>query len=557
MANQNSKEEKQKRTLEALRRKEEEESTQLLAKKYGLTYVNLSIYPIETDALKLVSENSARLAEIIVFQRAGTKLKIAVRNPEKNEIKTILERLKEERFSYELFLASKYGIEHGLKFYSVVPEQHYVLTGTVELAPEEVERLGKEVSNLTEISKHIEEAFFKRTTQALDTILAGALAVDASDIHIEPQESSVRLRFRIDGVLYDVLSIPTKLYITLLSRIKLISELKLNIRDRAQDGRFTIRLGETDMEVRTSTLPGPNGENVVLRVLNPKSIAVQFSQLGMQPWVGEAMEAELKKPNGMILTTGPTGSGKTTTLYAFLLKIHTPEIKIITIEDPIEYHLKGIEQTQVDTGRGYDFATGLRAIVRQDPDVILVGEIRDFETAETAMHAALTGHLVFSTLHTNSAVGTIPRLVDLGVKPSIIAPAINITMAQRLVRRLCAGCRKQVKITGEEKKKIEKELKGFPPQIPIPSYPEWTTFQAAEKGCALCSGMGYKGRVGIFEIILVSEGFERLILKDPTEFEIKKEATRQGQITMKQDGILKVLAGTTDLAELKRVVGSE
>jgi type II secretory ATPase GspE/PulE/Tfp pilus assembly ATPase PilB-like protein len=292
-----------------------------------------------------------------------------------------------------------------------------------------------------------------------------------------------------------------------------------------------------------------------MRILNPKAIDVKFSDLGMQPWVSQAMETEMNRPNGMILTTGPTGSGKTTTLYTFLRTIYDPTIKIITLEDPIEYHLKGIAQTQVDSEKGYDFANGLRSIVRQDPDVILVGEIRDLETADIALQAALTGHLVFSTLHTNDAAGTIPRLIDLGVKPQSIAPALNVTMAQRLIRKLCPKCRAEGQLTDEQKKAIESEFPNFPKNIPIPSPNEWKIFIATQSGCDGCSHTGYKGRLGIFEIIFIDEAIEKLIMTSPSEFDIKKGAIAQGQITMRQDGILKILAGITDYSEYERVVG--
>lgn len=551
----NFREEKRKRKLELLLKKEEEESVQILSKKYGIPYVDLSLFPVELDALKVIPGDKARLGELAVFQIVGRRLKIALRNPAKEETALILKKLKEERYECELFLASRRGLERAWENYLRVKEKEAVPAGVIQVSNEKIAELRKQITNIREIKDRIEQTFHSRTTEALEIILAGALAADASDVHMEPQEADVRLRLRLDGMLIDLTTLPTKLYTLLLSRIKLISELKLNIRDRAQDGRFTIKTDETDVEVRTSTLPGPYGENVVLRVLNPKTIQVPYEKLGMQPWVVKTMEEELKKPNGMILTTGPTGSGKTTTLYAFLRKIHTPEIKIITIEDPIEYHLTGVEQTNVDQEKGYDFANGLRSILRQDPDVILVGEIRDLETAETAMHASLTGHLVFSTLHTNNAAGTIPRLLDLGVKPAIIAPAINVAMAQRLVRKLCEHCRIKEKIGEEFKKRLEAELAGFPPGI-APPPKRWTIFKASETGCSSCNNLGYKGRVGVFEIILIDSEVEKLILRDPSEFEIKKTAEQQGQITMRQDGLLKVLAGITDFAELERVVGS-
>jgi len=547
---------KARRRLDQLRHKEAEESTKLLAERRHLSYVNLSALPVEIDALRILPELAARRGDLAVFQIAGTHVKIAVRNPDKEETVSVLQELSAQRYTYDLYLASAYSIERAWDFYRRVPEGHDASAGAIDLSLERLTTARHEMAALADVRAKIEQVFFGRTSEALEVILAGALATDASDIHLEPQEKIVRLRFRLDGTLHNIADLPAKLYALLLSRIKLISELKLNIHDRSQDGRFTIKLPDTAIEIRTSVLPGPDGENVVMRVLNPKSIMLSFRDLGLQPWVADTIEKELHKPNGLILTTGPTGSGKTTTLYTFLRAVHNSEIKIITIEDPIEYHLTGIEQTQVDQEKGYDFANGLRAIVRQDPDVILVGEIRDLETAETAMHASLTGHLVFSTLHTNDAAGTIPRLIDLGVRPAIIAPAINVTMAQRLVRKLCTACRAAIEKSDTLSVAVTKELTLLPPGIAVPDASQWTIFRANEKGCPACSGIGYKGRIGVYEIILINDALEQLILQSAPELDIKKEAVAQGQITMRQDGLLKIIAGVTDLAEVERIVGT-
>ena len=355
---------------------------------------------------------------------------------------------------------------------------------------------------------------------------------------------------RLDGVLHDLGIISHELYKLLVSRIKLLSEVKLNIRDKAQDGRFTTRIEKTkeDVETRTSFLPGPHGESIAMRLLLPQTTEMKTENLGMQKDVLNLVEQELKKPNGMIITTGPTGSGKTTTLYAFLKKVASSEIKVITIEDPIEYHLPGVTQTQIKPNKGYDFANGLRSILRQDPDVILVGEIRDLETASTAMHAALTGHLVFSTLHTNNAAGTIPRLIDLGVKPNIISPAINIAVAQRLVRKLCEFCKKETSPSPEEEKTIKENLPGQTSKK-IKIY--------TANGCEKCNFTGYKGRTGIFEAFLVNDEIERLILKNPPEADIKEAAQHQGMVTIFQDGLLKVTKGITSFEELNRVVSED
>ncbi len=548
-------EEKTKRKIELLRHKEEEESVKLLSKKYKIPAIDLSLFPIDTDALALIPEATARLGKMAAIQVAGKSLKVAVQNPEKEETKAALKRLAEQGFRTELYLASGHSMERAWAIYQRVKPEKKTEAGTIQVSDAKVAELQGEIKSIAEVKAKIEQSFSSRTTELLEIIVAGALATDASDVHIEPQEGAVRLRLRLDGVLYDAALLPQRPYALLLSRIKLISELKLNVHDRAQDGRFTIKTPSADIEVRTSTLPGPYGENVVLRVLNPKSILVRFEDLGMQPWVSSIMRQELNRPNGMIVTTGPTGSGKTTTLYTFVRTILDPGTKIITIEDPIEYHLAGIEQTQVDPDKGYDFANGLRAIVRQDPDVILVGEIRDLKTAETAMHASLTGHLVFSTLHTNNAAGTIPRLLDLGVKPSIIAPAINVAMAQRLVRMLCAECRVPAKPSPSERQYIAKTIASLPKKITPPPEKEWTIFRANAKGCASCGRLGRRGRIGIFEIILVDDPVEELISREPTETDIKKQALRQGQTTMQQDGLLKVLSGVTDFEETARVLG--
>ncbi len=549
-------EEQSKRRLTLLRQKEEEESVKILAEKYKIPPVDLTRFPIETDALQILPEQDAREAELAVFQQAGRRIGVAVRSAQNDNTKSALARLGAQ-FTYDLYLASSRSLERAWALYQTIKRADARETGAIQLSQARIDELQKEITGVDVVKKRIVQSALGRITDVLEVLVAGALATDASDVHIEPQEEHARIRYRLDGVLYDIGSFSHKAYQLLLSRIKLVSELKLNIRDRAQDGRFTIRAQSADVEVRTSTLPGPYGENVVLRILNPKSIRVTFQDLGMQPWMIAAIDRELKKPNGMIVTTGPTGSGKTTTLYAFVQKVHEPGIKIITIEDPIEYHLSGIEQTQVDRDKGYDFAGGLRAIVRQDPDVILVGEIRDRETAEIAMHASLTGHLVFSTLHTNNAAATIPRLIDLGIKASTIGPAINAVIAQRLLRKLCPKCMTQKTLTKEEEQAVEKELAALPKNIPAPHRREWRIMEARTEGCAACGATGYKGRTSIFELILVDAALEDAILKEPSEREIKKAAADQGQTTMRQDAVLKVLAGITDFLEIERVLGEE
>ncbi|KKW15510.1 MAG: hypothetical protein UY54_C0008G0001, partial [Parcubacteria group bacterium GW2011_GWA2_50_10b] len=325
--------------------------------------------------------------------------------------------------------------------------------------------------------------------------------------------------------------------------------------EKAQDGRFSIKLDAAEIEVRTSLLPGPYGESVVLRVLNPDAISVELEHLGIHPKLMTILQKEIKKPNGMILTTGPTGSGKTTTLYAFLKKIYTPEIKVITIENPIEYHIEGIVQTQAEAEKGYTFAEGLRSALRQDPDVIMVGEIRDEETAGVAVNAALTGHLVLSTLHTNNAAGSFPRLLDLGINPKVMSSAVNISIAQRLVRTLCQACKKETVLEGREKELVEKILAGITDQSYLEGVQKekhWTSV-----GCPECNGLGYKGRIGVYEAILVDNEIEKAVIANPSERDIREAAKKQDLLTLEQDGILKVLNGVTTLEELGRVVNME
>ncbi|MBI2049891.1 MAG: type II/IV secretion system protein [Candidatus Staskawiczbacteria bacterium] len=427
------------------------------------------------------------------------------------------------------------------------------LLGSVTIAPEITQEIEKDVKNIDGFRKKIESYIEQNITNLLDVVLFGAISLDASDIHLEPQEEDSKLRIRLDGVLQDVILFEKNIYQSLVSRLKLLSRLKLNITDKPQDGRFTIEIGDSLIEIRTSSLPAEYGESIVMRILNPKNL-IGIEDLGLRKDLYKIFEKEIKRPNGMIIVTGPTGSGKTTTLYAFLKKIQNPEIKIITIEDPIEYHLKGISQTQVAPEKGYDFSGGLRSIVRQDPDVILVGEIRDLETAKIALQAALTGHLVLSTLHTNDAAGTIPRLIDLGTDASSIAPALKMAVAQRLVRRVCQKCSTVSKPTVEELNEIKKGLKGLLKNIKIPDLNKIKIRKIKEGGCEFCNFTGYKGRQGLFETFLVDSEMEKFILTNPPVSSVRELAIKKGMVTMYQSGLIDVVEGNTTLQEVLRVV---
>jgi type II secretory ATPase GspE/PulE/Tfp pilus assembly ATPase PilB-like protein len=427
------------------------------------------------------------------------------------------------------------------------------ITGEVKISPATL-NITQKIKNVLAFKEKVEEFSEKSVTELSEIIFGGGIGLEASDLHIEPEKEQAKIRVRIDGLLQDVMIIDWKTYGNLLSRIKLISGIKLNITDRPQDGRFSISMEEkTPIEVRTSTLPAEYGETIVLRILNPKTL-VEIEALGLRKDLLETLGNEIKKPNGMIIVTGPTGSGKTTTLYAFLKKVHKPEIKIITIEDPIEYRLEGVSQTQVNPKKGYDFASGLKSIMRQDPDVILVGEIRDLETAEIALQAALTGHLVFTTLHTNDAAGTVARLTSLGANPSNIGPAINMAIAQRLVREICKKCGGLEKASASVLEKIKRGLKGIPSGIKIPKIAPGLKIPQV-KGCKNCNFTGYRGRTGVFEAFLVDEEMEKFILQNPSIAALRKEAIGRGMVAMQQDGLIKVLNGITTIEEVERITG--
>jgi len=545
--------EKEEEELHDIREAEEEDVIKRLSDRYGLPYINLMPISIENDALRLVPEKEARAAKIAPFGVTGKKLSLALFSPNMPETQTMLAALKEQGFILTLYMASTKSLEKAWYHYKEISSGLASKKGTVDIEPEELAAARDRIHSLPDAAALIKETIEKkagRASEVFEIILAGAFGAGASDIHLEPEEAYIRLRYRLDGVLQEVMTFAPEVYRLILSRVKLLSGLKLNVRDMAQDGRFSVEFAETQIEIRTSILPGSYGESIVLRILDPKSISVPLEDLGIHPTLLEVLMREISKPNGMLLTTGPTGSGKTTTLYAFLRKIHTPDIKIITIEDPIEYHLAGIVQTQVETEKHYTFAAGLRASLRQDPDIIMVGEIRDEETAEIAINASLTGHLVFSTLHTNNAAGTYPRLIDLGVNPKVISSAISVSMAQRLIRKLCQFCKQEKPIEGVEKERIDRITESIVNKALIPAERKmWIP-----KGCEKCNKTGFKGRSGVYEAIIADHAIEDAINKNPSEREIIAAAKPQGILNMRQDGIIKVLTGVTSMDELQRVI---
>lgn len=539
-----------------IRREAEERDAKKRADKLGLPYADVRKLPVSIEAVRLVAEKDAKAAKAASVQLKVRELALLVFDPDLAETKKLIEELKEKKYAIKLFVVSLSALNQIWHFYEFVPPETKEITGRVEIGKERLGELLSRLQGLTAVQKEVAGADFGKTTTTtlLETILAGAMANRVSDIHLEAEEKTAKIRFRIDGILRDIFDkLPPKNYASLISRIKLLSGLKMNIRSQPQDGRFAVALPTKEIEMRVSIIPSEFGETIVMRILDPDAISVTLEQLGLRKDDYDIVEAELKKPHGLILNTGPTGSGKTTTLYAFLRKLVSPEIKIITVEDPIEYRILGVEQTQVDPEAGYTFALGLRAIVRQDPDVILVGEIRDLETADIALQASLTGHMVFSTLHTNDAVGAVPRLVDLGVKPQTIGPALSLVIAQRLVRKLCENCKKAATVPPDIDKKIKKFMEKLPARIDRKPYAKISLFEAV--GCKECNDLGYKGRRGIFEFFKGGPDLETLVLKETSQVSLRKLAAEQGMVTMQEDGILKAIAGITTLEEVESATG--
>ena len=549
-------EEKQNRRITELKKEEAENLTRTMSAKFNLPYLDLSLFPINIDALRIVKEDRARAAHVAPFNLIDKKVQIGVLSPESNETTEVVEDLKSRGYLPVLFMVSVESLNKVWERYKDLSYSFETKGGALTISNEEVAVFLKQVNNIEDIGKLIKEALstkkIYRISRLFEIILAGALSTNASDIHLEPEEGYVLLRYRLDGLLTDVLQFDNDTYNLLLSRIKLLSNLKLNIKGKAQDGRFSIKIKDDEIEIRTSLLPGAYNDTIVLRVLNPNAISVPLEELGIHPRLLSILMHEISKPNGMILNTGPTGSGKTTTLYAFMKKIHSPDIKIITIENPIEYHLPGVVQTQTDDEKGYTFSLGLRSALRQDPDVIMIGEIRDSETAEIAVNAALTGHLVFSTLHTNNAAGTFPRLIDLGVNPKVITSAISIAMAQRLVRKLCPNCKKERILSIEEKSIVDRIIGTITDKTYLDGIQTKLVWEA--KGCEKCRNTGYNGRVGIFEAIRTDENIEKIVQENPSEREVRAAAAPQNILDMSQDGVIKVLNGVTSIEELGRVI---
>jgi len=536
-------------TLEKINRGFKERATIEKAKQLNMQYINISVTPINPDLLKLITPEVAKNALIMPFFKIGKKVRMAVADPENPKTKAALQDLINSGYELNINLSSDDGILEAARLYE--GEQYRVKKQMdTSLSEDKIKAYELEIQQLSLLKTKLPTI---SSEEAVYLISVGALKTGASDIHFEPDEKIVRVRFRIDGVLHKIFEIDRGTYTNIVNQIKYQCKMKLNINNEPQDGRFSFVVNDRKVDMRVSDLPTEYGETFVCRLLDSGRKLVEFEEMGFWGENLQHMEHLTHISHGMILITGPTGSGKTSTLYTMLDKFNKPESKVITLEDPIEYHLPGISQSQINEKRGYDFAGGLRAILRQDPDVVMIGEIRDLETAETAAQAALTGHVLLSTLHTNSAIESIPRLINIGLPPFMVAPAINTIIAQRLVRRICPACQKiepVPKTEFDELSKVVESIKKIQPSLTDLTVP---TELPNAPGCDVCSHTGYKGRICVVEMVNIDFEMRDLILNKASSTKMIEAARRKGMLTMREDGVLKVLKGITTLEEVHRV----
>jgi len=518
-----------------------------------IPFIDLVGREISVEILKEIPEDAANFYKFIPLNRDKNILEVGMVNPDDLKAKEALRFItRQSGLETKIFIITPTGFKNVLK-------QYRTLRGEVKKALEELEEELETEGKIRPFQGRAEEIARQIVAEAPITkivavILRHAIEGRASDVHIEPIEDNVKVRFRVDGILYTSLILPKDIQLAVVSRIKILSNLKIDETRVPQDGRFHTVVGGKKIDFRVSTFPTVGGEKVVLRILDPSAGLKDFAQLGLQGHNLETLKTNIKQPFGMILVTGPTGSGKTTTLYAILNELNQEGVNIVSLEDPVEYYIQGINQSQIRPEINYTFASGLRHILRQDPDIIMVGEIRDEETANLAIHAALTGHIVLSTLHTNDAIGAIPRLVDMGIGPFLLPSSLNLIIAQRLTRRLCPDCKKEIAVSPQATRVIKEEIAKLSPeqQKNLSAEEPFKTYRPV--GCKFCGGKGTKGRVALFEILEMTPQLEEIINKDLSESKIKEEAKRQGMITMKQDGVIKVLQGLISFEEMLRVV---
>ncbi|NCN26086.1 hypothetical protein CO019_00195 [Candidatus Berkelbacteria bacterium CG_4_9_14_0_2_um_filter_42_30] len=539
--------------LYSLRRQEEEEQTEALAKKLGVAYIDLVGYPFASEIFTIFPVEEMIRYKFAPYLKVDHEIRVGVLNSEELELKNFLDQYaKANNVKFTFVLVSKTSLAYAIDSFRQKQDELRKKALDVNKHREDLIDKVKTTTDIQEAAKKV------TTTELLDLILVSAARMNASDVHIEPGEEDFLARFRIDGVLQDVLVMKISAYKFLLSRIKFLAKLKMDVVDEPQDGRFSIKRGSQEIDLRVSTLPSAYGESIVLRLLGQEISIRKLADLGFRPDALKVMQTAITRPHGMILNTGPTGSGKSTTLYAIMMELRKPGIKIISLEDPIEYRISGVEQSQVDPEAGYTFAEGLRGALRQDPDILMVGEVRDQETAEIAVQAALTGHLLLSTLHSNTAPAALPRLLEIGVRPFLLAGSINLIMGQRLVRKICQKCAQEFApsepLWDEVKNILVPIKKNLAPEFAAKlDLPATEVKLKRGVGCSACNKSGYLGRQVIVEVLVPTPEIEALIGKEATIAQFTETALAGGMITMEQDGLLKVLEGITTTTEVWRV----
>lgn len=527
---------------------DEEQVAQARAAFFNLPYVDLRKLVIPEKVLTVIPKESTSFYQFVPFALEENTLKVALTDPTNLPALQALEFLGQKlSFQIQLFLASPASVDAALGRKKNISS---VVGQALKQFQTEVDSQKKPGLQTTVAKPDVIEN--APIIKIVDVILTNAIEANASDIHIEPSDNDVRVRYRIDGILHTSLMLPKHVHAAIISRIKILSNLKIDESRLPQDGRFHFDTEHRSVDLRVSILPLIYGEKVVMRILDKTSSVPTLEQLGIRgkalTWVME----NIKKTHGIFLITGPTGSGKSTTLYSILSILNTAQVNIVTLEDPVEYFIEGVNQSQINPDIGLTFAAGLRSILRQDPNIVMVGEVRDKETAELAVHAALTGHLVFSTLHTNNSIGAMPRLIDMGIEPFLLVASVNIVAAQRLVRKICSNCKKAQPFTREVEEQIRKEIAGVPPEYLEGLDMKKPVFYKGQ-GCEQCERTGYRGRFGIFEVLPVIPEIQNMVLSKTPTAKIMEEAAKLGMITMRQDGIIKVLRGETTLEEVVRV----
>lgn len=500
---------------------------------------------LTSEVLENIPEEAAKHYSMVALAKEGDVLHVGMLYPEDYASQSALNFISaQKKLKTIVFLITPTDFDEALKRYKALRSE---VKEVLEELEKEEELEAKPTLAPAKIEKITEEA---PISKVVSVILRHAIEGRASDVHIEPFEDKMRIRYRVDGILYSSLFLDKKLLPSVVSRIKILSSLRIDESRIPQDGRFRVKISGRQIDFRVATFPTAQGEKIALRVLDPEKAIISMDNLGIVGRNYEFLEKASRSPYGMILFCGPTGSGKTTSQYAILRELNNEGVNIVTLEDPVEYWISGVNQSQVRPDIGYDFASGIREVVRQDPDIVMVGEIRDQETASLATHAALTGHLVLSTLHTNDSIGTIPRLIDLGVEKFLIPASLRASVSQRLIRKLCPDCKKKVKANPEQETIVRNAIESMPPEEKAKIDLSDGVYLYEAQGCSTCNQKGTKGRIGIFEVLQMTKELEVIILETPSEINIREEAKRQGMITMLQDGVMKALDGLVSLEEV-------